>query len=161
MRGLKILGAIVVGLLACLALAFVVARFHDGPLAIIPGGPLISGTLVPTPVTDWSFAADVDTIELELEDSGRSRTTWLLVREGHAYIPCSLGFPPGKSWHLSADVDGRATIRVNGKRYPVSLTRIDSPPVEANLMKIVAAKYGGGPPSDAGVWFFEVESRSR
>jgi len=160
MRILKILAGVVAALLLLVAGVFVAARFHDGPLAVVPGGPLTSGELVSSPVADWSFAAPVDTIELQLVGDGTSRTTWILVREGRAYIPCSLGFPPGKSWHLRADRDGRAILRILGKRYPVTLTRVQSPALATELEAIVPSKYGRVPPTDAGVWFFAVESRT-
>ena len=160
MRILKIFGGIVAALLLCVGGAFVAARFLDGPLAIIPGGPLSSGELVSSPVLDWNFAESVETIELQLAEDRTSRTTWILVSDARAFIPCSLGFPPGKNWHLRADQDGRAIIRVLGKRYPVTLKRLNDSTLELKLKSIVSSKYGGGPPSDAGVWFFAVESRA-
>jgi hypothetical protein len=160
MRIVKIFGGIMAGLLLGVAAAFVGARFHDGPLGLIPGGALSSGELVPNPVSDWAFATSVDTIELQLMGDETSRTTWILVSEGRAYIPCSLGFPPGKSWHLRADEDGRSIVRILGKRYPVTLKRLRDSTLEPELEAIVESKYGGGPPSDAGVWFFAVESRA-
>jgi hypothetical protein len=160
MRILRILAVVVAVLLLGVAGVFLAARFHDGPLALVPGGPLTSGELVADPVADWSFAAPVDTIELQLVGDGTSRTTWILVRDGQAYIPCSLGFPPGKRWHLRADRDGRAILRILGKRYPVTLTRVQSPALETELGAIATAKYRRVPPTDAGVWFFAVASRT-
>ncbi len=159
MRILKIFGGIVAALLLFVAAAFVAARFHDGPLAMIPGGPLSSGVLVSSPVSDWSFTESLETIELQLAEDDTSRTTWILVSDGRAFIPCSLGFPPGKNWHLRADQDGRAILRILGKRYPVTLKRLSNSPLESELEATVSSKYGGGPPGDAGVWFFSVESR--
>ena len=160
MRTVKIFGGIVAVLLLCVAAAFVGARFHDGPLGLIPGGPLSSGELVSSPVSDWSFATSVDTIELQLTEDDTSRTTWILVSKDRAYIPCSLGFPPGKNWHLRADEDGRSIVRILGKRYPVTLKRLSDSTLEPELEAMVGSKYGGGPPSDAGVWFFAVEPRA-
>ena len=160
MRILKIFGGIVAALLFCVAAAFVAARFHDGPLAAIPGGPLSSGELVSSPVSNWSFAAAVETIELQLTEDDISRTTWILVSEGRAFIPCSLGFPPGKDWHLRADQDGRSIVRILGKRYPVTLSRLSNSTLQSELEASVLSKYGGAPSSDAGVWFFSVESRA-
>ena len=74
------------------------ARLHDGPLGMIPGGPLVAGDFVETPTTDWAFAKELSEIEPQLESQSISRTTWILVRDRVAYIPCSLSFPPGKSW---------------------------------------------------------------
>jgi len=154
---------IVTGLVALTALLFWMARFHDGPLGPIPGGPLAAGEAVREPVIDWSFAKDTGVIELELASQQRSRTVWFFVLDGKAYVPCSLGFPPGKTWYRHAAVDGRATLRIDGKRYPVTLTKQDdaitqqmSEAVRAELSR----KYRKLPPSDAGVWLFEVASRA-
>lgn len=160
MRILKVLGGIVVVLLLLVVILFFGARFHDGPLAIIPGGPLVAGELVAEPVADWGFAEPIETIELQLDGDDTSRTVWILVREGQAFIPASLGFPPGKTWHERADQDGRAILRIQGRRHPVTLTRTSDPKLAADLEAVVKAKYGGGPPSDAGVWFFAVQSRA-
>jgi hypothetical protein len=158
MRILKWLGASIVAVVLLVAGVFVSARFHDGPLGLVPGGALVAGEVVAAPVDDWGFA-DVDTIEMQLAADSSSRTTWILVNEGRAFIPASLSFPPGKSWHKHADQDGAAWIRVKGQRYPVTLTRVQDETQRALLIEVVRAKYGGGPPGDGGVWFFEVVSR--
>ena len=162
MTALRWLLRIVVGVIALVALAFFAARLHDGPLGPIPGGPLVAGAEVAEPVSDWSFVKEIGEVELQLASQGRSRTTWIIVHEGQAYVPCSLGFPPGKSWHHDAVADGRATLRIEGKRYPVTLTKLDDAAVqqlEATVRSEVTRKYGKMPPSDAGVWLFRVTSR--
>ena len=168
MRFLKWLGYVVLALAVGIAALFGAARLHDGPmsgaLGMIPGGPLESGEAVTTPVADWSFARDIDTIEMQLTGDVTSRTTWILVDEGVAYIPCSLGFPPMKNWYKRADVDGRATLRIEGKRYAVELRRTSDAAEIARLTEEVKRKYarggGGLPPSEKGVWFFAVASRA-
>lgn len=163
MTVLRWLARIAVGLGALVALAFLGARLHDGPLGPIPGGPLEAGAEHAEPVSDWSFAEDVAEVELQLASENTSRTTWILVHEGQAYVPCSLGFPPGKRWHEKAAVDGRATLRIEGERYPVTLTKLDDAETERLAPTVraeVTRKYGQGPPSDAGVWLFRVGSRS-
>jgi hypothetical protein len=138
------------------------ARFADGPVMLFPGGALRSGEWVDAPVDDWTFASDVQEIELQLESESSSRTTWILVKEGQAYVPCSLGFPPGKRWHFAASEDGRAVLRIDGRRYPVTLTRAETEPgLGEALLPEVTRKYGNVPPSDAGVWIFRVASRPR
>lgn len=136
------------------------ARFHDGPLAMIPGGPLVAGDFVEAPTSDWTFATDLSEIELQLESQSISRTTWILVRDGNAYIPCSLSFPPGKNWYEEAQRDGRAVLRIEGRRYRVLLTRDDDPTLAAFARPEVERKYGAPPPTDAGVLFFRLSSRS-
>jgi hypothetical protein len=154
---------IIVGVIALVALLFFGSRLHDGPLfGPIPGGPLESGELMSEPVPDWSFAKDVGEIQLQLAAQGISRTTWILVFDGKAYVPCSLGFPPGKSWYKDAEKDGRAILRIDGKRYPVTLTKLDDAVVQQmgdTVRAEVTRKYKTAPPSDAGVWLFEVASR--
>ena len=163
MGALRWLLRIMLGVVALVALLFVAARFHDGPLGPIPGGALEAGPEVTEPVADWSFAKEVAEIELQLDSQDSSRTTWVIVHEGQAYVPCSLGFPPGKRWHQQAVVDGRAVLRIDGKRYPVTLTKLDDATTEQlapTIRSEVSRKYGEPPPTDAGVWIFRVTSRA-
>ena len=159
-RIFRLLGILVVLLLIGVGVLFVAARFHDGPLAVIPGGPLVAGELVAAPVSDWSFAAAVPEIELQLAYQDTSRVTWILVNEGAAFIPASLTYPPGKRWHKAADQNGAAIVRIQGKRYPVTLRRVQDPALEQSLKQTVVGKYRNVPRSEAGVWFFELEPRS-
>lgn len=140
-----------------IALVFVGARFHDGPLGPIPGGPLASGEIVTQPVVDWSFATDVPEIELQLASQTRSRTTWIVVHDGKAYVPASTQFPPGKTWHRAALEDGRATLRIASKRYPVMLAKLDDPATITAVRDQGLKKYPNRPEGDA--WVFAVTSR--
>ena len=158
MKVLKAIGGILALLILVIGALFVGARFHDGPLAIIPGGPLVSGEVVSGRIDDWSFAEPVDLVEFQLDADTTSRTSWTVVSDGRAFIPCSLGFPPGKNWHLRADEEGNAVVRIEGKRYPVTLNRVSTPMLDPKLKAIVTAKYGGAP-SSADVWFFELTAR--
>jgi hypothetical protein len=161
MTALRWLLRIAAVLVALIALAFFGARFHDGPLGPIPGGPISSGERVSQPVTDWSFAKDTGEIELQLASQQRSRTVWFFVLEGKAYVPCSLDFPPGKTWHKQALADGRATLRIDGKRYSVKLTKVDDA-VAQQMREAVRAelsrKYGKLPEGERGAWLFSVTS---
>ncbi|MEM7412045.1 MAG: hypothetical protein AAF430_17590 [Myxococcota bacterium] len=156
MAALRWLGIVLGGLVALLVVVFIGARFADGPVAIIPGGPLSSGELVEKRDVDWTFATD--TGEIELESSGRSRTTWILVLDRSAYVPVSLDFPPGKSWHHEALEAPAAVVRVDGKRYRRTLVRVDDEPTREKLSAIVSEKYGGGPSGNdlSRAWFFEL-----
>ena len=159
MRLLRIIGLLLLAAAVALVLVALGARFHDGPLGLFPGGPLEGGLLEESPVSDWSFATDEGTIELQLLVQERSRTVWILVRDGVAFSPCNLGFPPGKSWHERAVEDGRAVLRMQGWRYPVTLDRVEDAELTAALGDVMRAKYSGGPPGDI-VWYFRVTSRT-
>ena len=117
----------------------------------------------PTP-EDWRFATAIP--EIEFESSGRSRTAWIVVDGGDAFIPASTTFPPGKSWHKDALTDPAAVVRIDGVRYPVALTRVapESPRFTQVLTKL-AEKYPALPggedvdPAEA-AWLFELRERS-
>jgi hypothetical protein len=145
-----------------IALVFFGAQFHDGPLGPIPGGPLVAGELVTEPVTDWSFAKDTAEIELQLDAQTRSRTVWFFVLDDKGYVPCSLGFPPGKKWHQLAAANGDATLRIEGKRYRVKLAKLEDSVVQQMgdaARAELTRKYGQLPSSEAGTWIFWVTSR--
>ena len=146
---LRVVGGLLALLLVVVAGLLVGARFADGPIAIIAGGPFTSGELVSGPEPDWSFVGDVREVEFQLLDPARSRTTWILYHEGKPYIPC--GYMTTwwgkiwKQWPAQALRDGRAVIRIEGKRYERQLVRIlnDLPLLEA-IAAEVSRKYGAG-----------------
>ncbi len=156
MAVLRWIGIGIVALALAVALVAFGARFADGPVAMFPGGPLASGEWVDDPDVDWSFAADVEEIELQSGDPPRSRTTWILVVDGEAYVPCSLSFPPGKRWHHEALEDPEAVVRVEGRRYRRTLVKVDDAELERRLADVVLEKYTPPPGSDGGVWFFHL-----
>jgi hypothetical protein len=159
MAVLRWLVRIVFALLILVALLFVGARFHDGPFGPIPGGPLVNGPLVTEAVGDWSFAADVQEIELQLDSQSKSRTVWIIVDKGKAYVPAAVAFPPGKTWHHAALADGRAVLRIAGKRYPVMLTKVEDQTLLNAVREVGMSKYPARPSGD--VWAFAVTSRPK
>ena len=151
-------GVILVILL--ISMLFLGARVHDGPIGPIPGGPLASGDWVSPVSADWSFAKDVGEIELQLVSQDTSRTTWILVRDGAAWIPCALGYPPGKSWYHAAEQDGRAVLRIGGRRYAVTLTPDGDETLPEFALAEVTRKYGRPPPGEGGALYFRIEPRA-
>ena len=160
-----------------------IQHFSDGPKGPISGGPLRAGELVTAPVTDWSFA-EGHVVELELVATGQSRTTGSLVYENQLYIPCDLGFvwrrlPSAgmrgiasilwavKHWHQDAARDGRAVVRIDGKRYEGKLVRVTDPELLAKLRALMqerAAKYmhttlTDAPADPEAIWFFRMDPR--
>lgn len=157
MKVLRILGIALGAPVLLVALVAFGARFSDGPVAIFPGGAFESGEWVEDPKADLSFAADIDEIELQSGSPPTSRTVWVLVEGGQAYVPCSLTFPPGKSWHHAALDDPQAVVRIEGKRYRRLLRKVEDEALHAKLRAAVAEKYGGLPNDDpSAVWFFHL-----
>ncbi len=161
----------VIGVLVLLVVALVIGvRFGDGPMAIIPGGPLEAGELVTGPEPDWTFARDLAEMEFALVEPPRSRTIWLEVHDKKLYVVSGyMNTRIGKlwkQWPAQALDDGRAVIRIDGKRYERQLVRIldDRPLLEA-ISAEVSRKYGAPLRADMAasgdVWFFALEPRPR
>lgn len=105
---LKWLAVVVVAITLLIGTAVVIAPFQDGPTAMIPGGALEAGELISAPVVDWSFATEVETVEMQLiADDNRSRTTWISVdrcTKARRTSPAPWVFRPaslGTSWRRS------------------------------------------------------------
>ena len=121
----KILG-IAVGVLAgVIGLLLIASRFSDGPLVeMLPGGPFKSGEIVMEGPSDWSFLAERPFVDFE--SAGRSRKSYVFTLDGDVFVGASLGFPPFKTWHEEALEDPAAVIRIDGKRYPRRLQKIET-----------------------------------
>ncbi len=159
----------VIGVLVLLVVALVIgARFADGPIAIIPGGPLEAGELVTGAEPDWTFARDIAEMEFALVEPPRSRTIWLQVHDKKLYVVSGyMNTAVGrlwKQWPAQALQDARAVVRIEGKRYERQLVRIldDLPLLEA-IAAEVNRKYGAPLRADMAasgdVWFFALPPR--
>lgn len=143
------------------AVIWIAGRFTDGPLGFFSGGPLRGGELVAERNVEWAFAESMDTLELQLLQPPRSRTLWLLVYGGQLYVPCGLpSLRLWKQWPHQAMKDGRAIIRVDGKRYERKLERVTRDALWRRLADLLQEKYGQGSDlSPDTLWFFRVTSR--
>jgi hypothetical protein len=168
MKVLKWLAGALGALVVLFAVLIIVARFGDGPTAILPGGPLVSGDLVTGPEPDWSFARDIPEMEFQLVEPPQSRTIWLQVYDKKLYVVSgymnSMVGKIWKKWPAQALVDGRAVIRIDGKRYERQLVRImDDRPVLEGIAAEVNRKYGAPLNADMAAsgdaWFFALEPR--
>jgi len=165
---LKIIGGLLGLIVLIVAGTLVAARFSDGPMEIVAGGPFTSGELV-TEEPDWSFVKDYNTVEFQLLDPAASRTTWIAEHEGRIYIPS--GYMTTwwgkiwKQWPLQAEKDGRAILRVDGKLYERQLVRVMDGPAIEPVMAELGRKYGGGDPlpmeafTSGYLWIFELAPR--
>ena len=147
--------------------AAVKQRFADGPNRLFSGGPLVAGELHAGPEPDWSFVRDIPTIELQLLDPPRSRRIWTTEHDGRLYVWSGyMGTAVGrlwKRWPVQAERDGRAVLRVDGKRYERRLVRIESGEILDGISAAIRDKY----PSQVtrasveagGSWVFEAAPR--
>lgn len=167
---LRTLGVVLAIALLAIAGVTVAARFHDGPIAILAGGPFERGELVSGPEPDWSFVREIREVEFQLLDPPRSRTTWILDYAGKAYIPC--GYMTTwwgriwKRWPHEVAKDPRILLRIDGKLYERRLLRVEAGPVVAPLLAELGRKYAGGRaiPIDAVtsgyLWLYELAPRA-
>jgi hypothetical protein len=159
-RVLKWFGLVILGitvLVLCVAFA---ARFGDGPLGPLPGGPM-SGERVTEPVADWGFALGRDIVELEVNpQTPRSITTWIVGHQGQPYIPSAFG--ARKTWTAQLVADGRAVLRVDGKLYERQAVRVTDEALLEQLRAVLIEKYELDPEgnfSGPETWFFRLEPR--
>ena len=120
-------------------------RFADGSNRVFSGGPLVSGELHAGAEPDWSFTDDIQTIDLQLLDPPRSRRIWLQAHDGKIYV--FSGFMSTavgrlwKRWPVQAERDGRAVLRIDGRRYERQLVRIESGAALEGITSAIRDKY--------------------
>lgn len=165
---LKVLGGLVGLVVLIVAGTLIGARFADGPLEIVAGGPFKTGSMV-ADEPDWNVVGEYQTVEFQLLDPAVSRTTWIAVVDDRVFIPS--GYMTTwwgkiwKQWPLQAEKDGRAILRVDGKLYNRQLVRIKDDPAVEPVMAELSRKYAGGQPFprevfDSGyLWIFELVPR--
>ena len=153
-----VVGAVVVG-----------ARFSDGPLDIVAGGPFEAGEVVTGPEPDWSFVEGIQEVEFQLLEPARSRTTWILHHDGRAYIPS--GYMTTwwgrmwKHWPYEAEKDPRVLLRIDDQIYERKLVRVQEGPMIDPLLAQLSEKYMDGAEIPADVvssgylWLFELAPR--
>ncbi len=160
LRLLRVIAWLLLGLAGIAAIIALFARITDGPIGPFPGGPLASGELVTGPDPDWSFAAEIPSIELQVNPAHPlTRTVWVLVDQGELFVPA--GLASRKTWPSQAVADGRVVIRVDGKRYERQASRVtDAVRIDA-LRSALGRKYGVTPSSDGSddTWFFRLAPR--
>jgi hypothetical protein len=160
LRLLRVIAWLLLGLAGIVALVALVARISDGPIGPFPGGPLASGELVTGPDPDWSFAAEIPTIELQVNPAHPlTRTVWVLVDQGELFVPA--GLASRKTWPSQAVADGRVVIRVDGMRYERQASRVTDPVRIDALRSALGRKYGMTPSPDGSddTWFFRLAPR--
>jgi hypothetical protein len=173
-RTLWTLGGAVLALGLLVGGTLVAARFHDGPfdgaLAIVAAGPFESGEPHTGPEPDWSFLRDYATVEFQLLDPPRSRTTWIMEHENRIFIVSGyMNTWYGKIWKhwpAEAEQDGRILLRVDGTLYPRRMQRVMEGDFVRPVLDELSRKYLGGaevPMSEitsGNLWMFELVPRS-
>ncbi len=166
-RVLVVVGALILIPVVAIGTLAVASGSADPPSAFFGGGPLLDGELVTGPEPDWSFVGDVGVVDLQLVDPPRSRVVFIADHDGKLYVVSGyMGSFLGrlwKRWPVQAERDGRAVVRIEGKRYERTLLRIQP---GADVIEGVSAelgrKYGGADPGSiesGDTWLFELAPR--
>ncbi len=144
---MRMLAKIVGAVLVCLVLALVVLRITGfSPIGDIPGpgnypGLWLSGEVVTTPVTDWSFASQYKTDKVQTRTwymIPHSVTTGSIVHNGQLYLTsmfaAGVPFPEGKSWVMNVMRDPHVRIRFGNKLYDGVLSHVTDPDERAAVL---------------------------
>jgi hypothetical protein len=146
----------------------VASGYSDSASRVFGGGELVGGELVTGPEPDWSFVHDLQTIELQLLEPPRSRVMWIVDHEGKSYVVSAyMSSTIGrvwKRWPVQAERDGRAIVRIAGKRYERTLKRIRTGAMVEGVAAELRRKYRYRvTPADieaGSTWLFELAPRN-
>ena len=156
---MKILLKIVGGILVCLALLLGVLRItglnpHDG----IPG-LWLTGDLVTTPVTDWSFLDNVPNIKIQTQTRfllPHSVTINCLAYKGQFYVTSTHPVGAPRSWNENVMRDPHVRIKIGDKLYDRSLVAVTDPAEKDAVIQVREKKYQLKAPANATTDVFHV-----
>lgn len=157
---MKIIAKIILGVAASLVLLLVVLRVTGfDPIGNRPGpgnypGLWLSGKVVRTPVTDWSFVTSYKTDKLQTRTwylIPHSVTTGFVVHNGQLYItsmfPAGMPFPLGKNWVSNVMRDPHVRLKFGDNLYDCVLSAVTDPDERAAIVgpKARGSSTGKGP----------------
>ena len=141
---LRIVGVIV----ACVVAALVVLSITGLEPRQRTPGLWLKGNLVTTPVTDWSFTAQVSTVEVQTRTRfgiPHSVTTYCTSLNGQLYIdsfyPPGVDYPHGRSWNENVARDPHVRLKIGDNLYDVTLVHDTDPADKTAVLQLVAKKY--------------------
>jgi len=141
-------------------------------LACGPVGPFAGGALrgpVGDPVvSDWSFAATVETAQLETRpDDPHSVNTWFATIDDRLYVPTSMILgprqPSERSWVSRVEADPRVRIRLGKTVYERIAVRVEDPSEYAAARAALEARYEIAPEDrdpERVIWIYRLDPRS-
>lgn len=116
------------------------ARLAGGPVGFVPGGAF-SAELDPDPDPDWSFAADLDSVDVQIDsDPPRTVRTGIVVFEGVPYLPVT--YAPLKRWDAVVAKAPRVVLRAGGRHFARVAVPVTDAARRQTLVEAGQAKYG-------------------
>ena len=113
----------------------------NGPFVLLPGGAL-EGAKTPAPA-DWSFTADVDTVQLEtLPSEPYSVNIWVIGLGEHLYVHAGTS---RSTWVENMETDPNVRMKIEDSIYELSATRVESQEEFDRFSEAYEQKYGNPP----------------
>ena len=162
-----------VGVVALIPIAAILtlwmdARSGDGPSVIFRGGEFTSGQVYEGPEPDWSFTNEIRLVELQLNATRDSRTTFIIESNGRIFVTCDyMGTALGRFWKKWAvqatEGDGAAELRIGNVRYERTLRRVTEGPEIDWVIQSKTSKYRSlinrEMIAEGETWVFEIAPR--
>ena len=164
---LKVIAWLLILIVVLVVGVFTAARFNDGPVAAIAGGPFTTGNPHRGDEPDWSFVHDIGEVQFQSLSPERSRTSWIVEVDGRIFIPSGYMTTAWgkiwKHWPYEAEKDGRVLLRIDGTIYERHLDRIHEGEILKPILAELGRKYlGGDVPMEAVtsgyLWIFEASA---
>jgi len=148
---------------ACLVLFFVAC----GPIGPFPGGRL-SGEVGPAAVSDWSFASEVETAQLETRPSDpHSVNCWFASVGDALYVPTSMILgpkdPTERDWVANVAADPRVRIRLGDRVFERTAVKVADEAEYERARGALEARYELSPEDrdpERTIWIYRLEARA-
>ncbi|HYL38912.1 MAG TPA: hypothetical protein VEV17_23545 [Bryobacteraceae bacterium] len=145
---MKTLGKVLGFILACLALLLIVLRITGfEPHGNTPG-LWLTGNLVTTPVSDWSFTDAFQTVNVQTQTGyllPHSVTTYCVAYNGQLYLTsvyrAGLEYPNGRSWNADVARDPHVRLKIKDQLYDRTLSHVTDPAEIASVLQAKRKKY--------------------
>ncbi len=143
-------------LLVALVLAASVAGC-DGPFVLLPGGTL-GGSTVATP-DSWSFADEVDTVQLETRPADPySVNIWVVALGNNLYVHAGAN---RSTWVENMEADANVRLQVEGAIYELEASRVKGQDEFDRFSDAYEQKYGRRPRNEdvEEAYLFRLQAR--
>lgn len=132
-------------------------------------GLWLTGEVVTTPVSDWSFTDTYQTIFVETRSwygLPHSVTVTCTAYDGHLYLTSTyrpgLEFPHDRLWNKNVLRDPRVRLKIGTRLFPATLALVTDAAEKDAVLTAKARKYPRLPAGDPSrVHLFRVEPRGR
>ena len=160
-------GAKARGLALLLGSALCLACGPSGPIGPFAGGAL-SGEVGSSQVRDWSFAAEIETAQLETRpDDPHSVNTWFVGIGPSLYVPTSMirgpKTPSERSWVSHVSIDPQVRVRLGEQVFERLALRVADVSEYERARAALEAKYDldiADRDPERTIWIYRLEART-